>query len=118
MKSKNKFYGIMEKSNININSIDITDIGSLLIKSRYMDKFALTEEQLDILNSSSKYHQFLYENLEFNEAITPEETAKKYKNIISSINTKFNIKISIKELFKQYIFYTKANISFNIFLIG
>ena len=115
MKSKNKFYGIMEKSNININSIDITDIGSLLIKSRYMDKFALTEEQLDILNSSSKYHQFLYENLEFNEAITPEETAKKYKNIISSINTKFNIKISIKELFKQYIFYTKANISFNIF---
>ena len=115
MKSKNKFYGIMEKSNININSIDITDIGSLLIKSRYMDKFALTEEQLDILNSSSKYHQFLYENLEFNEAITPEETAKKYKKIISSINTKFNIKISIKELFKQYIFYTKANISFNIF---
>ena len=115
MKSKNKFYGIMEKSNININFIDITDIGSLLIKSRYMDKFALTEEQLDILNSSSKYHQFLYENLEFNEAITPEETAKKYKNTISSINTKFNIKISIKELFKQYIFYTKANISFNIF---
>ena len=108
MKSKNKFHGI------NINSIDINDISSLLIKSGYMDKFRITEDQSDILNGSNIYYKNLYENFEFNEAITSQEITQKYKNVISSINTKFNIKISFTELYKQYIFYTKANISLNI----
>ena len=110
MKSKNKFHGI------NINSIDINDISSLLIKSGYMDKFRITEDQSDILNGSNIYYKNLYENFEFNEAITSQEITQKYKNVISSINTKFNIKISFTELYKQYIFYTKANISLNIFI--
>ena len=116
MKSKNKFHGIIQKSDININSIDITDISSLLIKSGYMSKFSFTEGQLDILNSSNIYYKVLYENLEFNESITFQEITQKYKNVISSINEKFNIKITFKELFKQYVYYTKANISINIFL--
>ena len=116
MKSKNKFHGIILKSDINIFSIDITDISSLLIKSGYMRKFAFTEGQLDILNASNIYYKVLYENLEFNESITFQEITQKYKNVISSINTKFNIKISFKELFKQYVYYTKANISINIFI--
>ena len=116
MKSKNKFHGIIQKSDININSIDITDISSLLIKSGYMSKFSFTEGQLDILNSSNIYYKVLYENLEFNESITFQEITQKYKNVTSSINEKFNIKITFKELFKQYVYYTKANISINIFL--
>ena len=110
MKSKNKFHGI------NINSIDINDISSLLIKSGYMDKFRITEDQSDILNGSNIYYTNLYENFEVNEAITSQEITQKYKNVISSINTKFNIKISFTELYKQYIFYTKAHISLNIFI--
>ena len=110
MKTKNKFHGI------NINSIDINDISSLLIKSGYMDKFRITEDQSDILNGSNIYYKNLYENFEFNEAITSQEITQKYKNVISSINTQFNIKISFTELYKQYIFYTKANISLNIFI--
>ena len=106
MKSKNKFHGI------NINSIDINDISSLLIKSGYMDKFRITEDQSDILNGSNIYYKNLYENFEFNEAITSQEITQKYKNVISSINTKFNIKISFTELYKQYIFYTKAYLIF------
>ena len=79
MKSKNKFHGI------NINSIDINDISSLLIKSGYMDKFRITEDQSDILNGSNIYYKNLYENFEFNEAITSQEITQKYKNVISSI---------------------------------
>ena len=116
MKSKNKFHGIMEKTNININSIDINDLSSLLIKSGYIEKFSFTEEQLDILNCSNIYYQILYENLEFNETITTQEITKKYGKVISSINKKFNIKSNFKEIFKQYVYYTKANISLNIFL--
>ena len=116
MKSKNKFHGIMEKSNININSIDINDLSSLLIKSGFMEKFSFTEEQLDILNYSNIYYQILYEILEFNEIITVQEITKKYGKVISSINDKFNIKSNFKEIFKQYVYYTKANISLNIFL--
>ena len=116
MKSKNKFHGIMEKSDINTNLIDINDLSSLLIKSGYMEKFSFTEEQLDILNLSNIYYQILSENLEFNDAITSEEVSKKYGRVISSINTTFNIKVSFKELFRQYIYYTKANITINIFM--
>ena len=82
MKSKNKFHGIMDKSNININSIDINDLSSLLIKSGYIEKFSFTEEQLDILNYSNIYYQILYENLEFNETITTQEITKKYGKVI------------------------------------
>ena len=116
MKSKNKFHEIMEKSNININSIEINDLTSLLIKSGYMNKFSFTEQQLDILNFSNIYYRILYDNLEFNETITTQEIAQKYAKVISSINNKFNVKSNFKEIFKQYVYYTRANISLNIFL--
>ena len=116
MKSKNKFHGIMDYSNFNINSIDINNLNSLLIKSGYIDKFSFTDDQLEILNYSNIYYQILYESLEFNETITVQEITQKYGRVISSIKNKFNLDSNFKEIFKQYVYYTKANISLNIFL--
>ena len=117
MKSKNIFHGMTEKPNINnVNIIDINYISSLLIKSGLVEKFSFTEKQSDILNYSNMYYKILYESLEFNENITSQEITKKYGKVISSINNKFKIKCNFNEIFKQYIYYTKANISLNIFL--
>ena len=116
MKSKNKIHGIMEKSDININLVDINDLSSLLTKSGYLEKFSFTEGQTDILNYSNMYYQILYDSLEFDEDITVQEITKKYGRLLSSINTNFNVNSTFKELFKQYVYYTKANISLNIFL--
>ena len=117
MKSKNIFHGMTEKPNINnVNIIDINYISSLLIKSGLVEKFSFTEKQSDILNYSNMYYKILYESLEFNENITSQEITKKYGRVISSINNKFKIKCNFNEIFKQYIYYTKANISLNIFL--
>ena len=117
MKSKNLFHGTMEKSNTNnVNIIDINYMSSLLIKSGFVQKFSFTEKQSDILNYSNMYYKILYESLEFNESITVQEITKKYGRVISSISNRFKLKCNFHEIFKQYIFYTKANISLNIFL--
>ena len=116
MKLKNNFYGIMAKIDINTNIVDINNLSSLLIKSGYKEKFSFSNEQLSILNFSNVYSKVLYENLEFDEASTFQKISNNYGRVIASINEKFNVKSPFKEIFKQYVYYTKANISINIFL--
>ena len=112
----NKLHENLEKQELNINSIDINDITSFLTKSGFLKKSPLSKTQLYILNYNSSYLQNLCEVLEFNENIKYNDVLKKHKNLISSINTIFNINCSLEQIYEQYKYYTKENISLNIFL--
>ena len=110
----NKLHEALDK--FDINSIDINDLSSLLTKTGFLKKCSFSKTQLNILNYNSSYFQNLCNILEFNEKTTLIELSKKNKNIISSIKKIFNIDLSLEEIYSQYIYFTKENISLNIFI--
>ena len=111
----NKLRDTLEKADLILNSIDINDLSSFLIKSGFVQNCSFSKSHLQILNFNTLYMQKLCNILEFNEKITFDETSTKYQNIISSINKTFDNDVPLKDLYNQYIYYTKTNITINLF---
>ena len=112
----NKLHETLEKPELNQNSFDINDLCSFLIKCGFMKKCSFSKMQSYILNYNSTYFQNLCNILQFNEKVTIEEISEKHTYITTSLNKAFNINITLEEIYSQYIYYTKENISVNIFV--
>ena len=104
-----------ENNNISLNSIDINDLSSFLEKSGFVQKCFFAKNHLQILNYNVSYLQNLCSILQFEEQINFDEDSTKYNNIISSFNKIFKNDIPIKDLYNQYIYYTKTDITLNQF---
>ena len=112
----NKLHETLEKAEFNQNSIDINDLCSFLIKCGFLKKCSFTKIQSYLLNYNSTYYQNICNILQFNEKVTLEEISDKHKNITSSLKKLFNINVTLEEIYSQYLYYTKENISINIFI--
>ena len=106
----------MDKNESDLNSIDINDISTFLIKSGFIKKSIFSKTQLYILEYNSLYIDNLCDTLLFDEKIGANEIIENNKNILSSINKVFNIDISLEEIYNQYTYFTKENISLHIFI--
>ena len=104
-----------ENNNNSLNSIDINDLSSFLEKSGFIQKCFFSKTHLQILNYNASFIQNLCNDLQFDEHIIFDENSNSYNNIISSFNKTFKNEIPIKDLYNQYVYYTKANITLNIF---
>ena len=111
-----KYQENVEKSETDINSIDINDIASFLVKSGFINKCIFSKNQLYILNYNYIYIEHLCDILIFEENPILKEIEKDIQDIISSINKIFNIDISLEEIYNQYIYFTKETISLNTFI--
>ena len=106
----------VEKSELDLSSIDINDITSFLIKSGFIKKCIFSKNQLLILNYNYTYIEHLCNILLFDEKLEVNEIIEDNKNLISSINKLFNIDSSLEEIYNQYIYFTKESISLNTFI--
>ena len=108
--SKNKEFNDREKINVQISNIE-----SFLLKSEYLKPKIFNKKHIDIINNSLKKQDFL-SHFEFNEKISFSEASVKYGILIQSINKLFNSKLSIEDMYEQYLDATKDIILLNQYI--
>ena len=95
--------------------VQLSNIESFLLKSQYLNKNSVNKKHIDNFNQILSKQEYL-SHFEFNEKISFSEASVKYGVLIQSINKLFSSKLTIEDMYEQYLDYTKDIILLNQFI--